>query len=59
MFPKIDHSREVCVKHHAKIPMNDLLFEQFPYFTCALKEVQNLREQKYFKTKCVFAEGLN
>ena len=26
MFPKIDHSREVCVKDHEKIPMIDLLF---------------------------------
>ena len=28
MFPKIDHSGEVCVKHHAKIPINDLLFDK-------------------------------
>ena len=26
MFPKIDHSREVCVKDHEMVPINDLLF---------------------------------
>ena len=25
MFPKINHSREVCVKDHERRPMNDLL----------------------------------
>ena len=35
------------------------LEQQFPYFTCALRKVQDLREQKYFKTKCIFVEMLN
>ena len=29
----------------------DFAYLQFPYFTCALRKVQDLREQKYFKTK--------
>ena len=44
------------LSHFNSFCLAQFFLEQFPYFTCALRKVQDLREQKYFKTNVFFAE---